>query len=178
MTHQKNKSPHHDHPSKTGNGLTPKKDTLSALKQKFLADLATNGGIVSTALESSGLSRKTAYRHLHDDRSFAEGWYDSLESAYDELYATARARALNGVVSKQVSKDGAETITIKQSEKLLIHLLNHAHVHKKWRERLMDIGRISLQIVRTKGEEIGLDPNQLAALREALLKAYEQVPLI
>ena len=70
-------------------------------KIRFLEGLETYKS-VSHARRYAGISRSTAYRWRDEDPPFAEAWDDVLESAIDDLEASALQRATSGSIVEQV----------------------------------------------------------------------------
>ncbi len=158
---------------------SPKKSQLTAQKDNFIQSLRENGGNVSMALETAGLARKTAYRHLKEDTVFADAWRAAFEQSVDELFEEARRRAVVGDPKLIRHKNGKVVDTVyEKSDRLLIHLMKHGEAQKKWRGRIVQVGNISINTIKRCGAEIGLSKEQIEYLQGELIKAYADVPLI
>jgi len=69
---------------------------MEARKRTFLTALAI-AGVVTSACETTGVSRKTAYIWRDSDPAFAEEWDDAIATATDRLETEAHRRAVLGV---------------------------------------------------------------------------------
>jgi hypothetical protein len=69
--------------------------SMEARKRAFLDALAI-AGVVTSACESAGVARKTAYHWRDVDPAFAEEWDEALATATDRLEAEAHRRAVLG----------------------------------------------------------------------------------
>lgn len=152
---------------------TPKAAAINSQKVAFLEELRANGGNVSNALEKSKLNRRTAYEHRGKDRRFADAWADVLEIVSDELMDEARNRALGYTNTNRGPQPYG-----KASDRLLIFLLQQGGAHMKWRNRVLQIGRVTIQTIQTKGKELGLSEEHIARLIETLLDEYQNVSLL
>ena len=70
--------------------------SMEARKRTFLTALAI-AGVVTSACETTGVSRKTAYTWRDGDPAFADEWDDALATATDRLETEAHRRAVLGV---------------------------------------------------------------------------------
>lgn len=92
-------------------------------KQTFLDALA-KCGIISDALGAAGIkSRITINNWREKDEAFSAAYDEALETAADTLEAEARRRAVEGVVTTKIGKDGEAYDEVKYSDPLLIALL-------------------------------------------------------
>jgi hypothetical protein len=155
---------------------TPKKESITLLKRRFVEHLAANGGIASAAFESSGLSKRTAYRHFKEDPDFKEAWETAMTTASDELWAEARRRALNGDEVIHIDADGSKRVTIKKSERLLIHLLEKQG-DRKWQLLLKDTARAAWEVIGLAGNELLLPPEKIAHIRRRLIEAFNEITI-
>jgi hypothetical protein len=151
---------------------TPKAAELESKKAAFLAELRTANGVVSTALERSGLNRRTAYDHFRKDRAFAEDWLEVVAVVGDEVLVELRRRALG----YEIGPDGTKR-HCRSSDRLLIYLMQLRLKQNKWRGRIMDVARGSLEVVDKEGAKLGLSNKQIRRIREALIERYGSVPL-
>ena len=142
--------------------IPPKPKSIEQLKRDFFQTLKLTGGNVSRAVEASGLPRRTAYNHLASERAFAEGWHDAVAVGHDRIDAKLTFEALkeNPVPS------------------LLIYAHKNATNQKKWRGRLMQAAKLGVEAMQISAVAQGIDVPKIAAMREAMIKAYEKVPLV
>ena len=154
-------------------GKTPKKAELETRKAAFLEELRATCGNVSRALAKAKLNRRTAYYHLGKDREFAAAWNEALEIAKDEVTAEIRRRALG----YERTEDGRKPYG-KANDRLLMFLLQHVDTRRKWRHRVLEMGRLSIKVIQTEGKKEGLTEQQIANIREALLNKYDRVSLL
>jgi hypothetical protein len=158
--------------------LRPKADEIERRKKGFIKQLSRNGGNVSDALNKSGLARYTAYAHLKTDKEFAELWQEALETSYDELFAEARRRAVEGEICRVRDDKGKVYETRKKSDTLLIFLIKMSEARLKWRGRIVQTGNLALNTVRTAGTEAGLTEEQILHIQEAMRKDFKSVSLL
>jgi hypothetical protein len=150
---------------------SPKAAVIAVQKQRFVAALRS-GGNVSKALNISGLARKTAYVHFANDKAFAEAWQDVVEESIDELYDEARHRAVEGV---EIMSGKTGEVSIKKSDALLIYLLKQKAAQRRWRTKLIETGKIAIEIVRIAGEKNRLSEETIANIQNEMIEAFNQI---
>lgn len=156
----------------------PKATEIEQKKAAFIRHLTKNGGVVSAALNQSGLSRRTAYDHFRTDKEFAEGWHEALEVSRDDLFAEARRRAVEGDVATSIDRNGHQIKQTRKSDTLLIYLIKNAEGQRKWRGRLIQAGNLAIAAVRTSGTELALTEEQILSIQESIVRELEGVSLI
>jgi hypothetical protein len=170
------------HNGKRGNpkkdtGLSPQALTLETCKDRFIANLKTNGGIVSRALKAANLSSSAAYEHFHKDKEFADAWLAALEYANDELFIEAKRRAVTGELRYSIH-NGKRKAYREKSDTLLIFLMKQGDNHKKWRQRIIQTGNIALESVRDAGSTAGLTEDQITAIQSYMHERFQKVSLM
>lgn len=156
----------------------PKARAIGERKKRFLKVLAECGGVVTDACKASGLDRKTAYVHYHQDPEFRSGWHEALETAYDEIIREGRTRAIKGTTRTTEHPDGTKTVTTEKSDHMLVHLMKHHEVQRKWRGRMIEMGNLVLETVRKTAKGAELTEQQIMELEDALLEAFGKVSLV
>lgn len=151
---------------------TPKAAEIESKKAVFLRELRAANGVVSRALERSGLNRRTAYDHYQKDAAFAEDWREVVAVVADEVLAELRRRALG----YEIGPDGMKRYC-KSSDRLLIYLMQMNLKQHKWRGRIMEVAHGSLEVIAEEGPKLGLSDEQIQHIHEALTKRYESVSL-
>lgn len=141
--------------------IPPKEVAIGKLKELFLLALKESGGNVTRAVDASGLARRTAYDHLARDPDFAAGWREAVEIGHDRITECLHTIALSG----------HDTIA-------LIYAHKQGAAQKKWRERILDMGRIALRTLHEQSGPLNLSPEQVAGLQENMLTGFAKVPLI
>lgn len=103
-------------------------------KERFLRILAATG-VVSRAVEGTGVSRFTVYEHRKNDADFRRRWEEADEAYADALEAEAYRRAVKGV-EEPVFYQGEVCGKIRRySDSLLAQQLK-ARRPERYRERV------------------------------------------
>lgn len=155
----------------------PKSRNIEQRKAIFISSLRINGGVVSDALRSSGLARRTAYEHFRSDIEFAADWQEALEQSHDELFAEARRRAIEGEEMYRNQAACMNSTYRKKSDALLIFLLKNAEIRMKWRARLIQTGNLALETVSSVGLAHSLTKDQIAAIQGSMVEEFEKISL-
>jgi hypothetical protein len=71
------------------------RDRCDSQKKRFIETLAVQGTVLHAA-QAAGISRWTAYRWRQDDREFASGWDEAMETAVDAVESVLYQKALSG----------------------------------------------------------------------------------
>jgi len=140
--------------------LSPVRSEIDTQKADFIEALKQSG-LVSDALESSGLERAAAYEHFSTDEKFAARWVEALEISNDELIREARSRAIRA----------------QGSDRLLIYLLNQAERQQKWRNRVIQTGNIALETVAAIGKARGIPDAVIGEIQTAMTEKFRRIPL-
>ncbi|MGB7404252.1 MAG: hypothetical protein WA906_01045 [Pacificimonas sp.] len=97
-------------------------------RQRLFIETLAETGSVSTAADTAGMSRTSAYRHRRrrDARAFAEAWDAALTAATQLLTEIAFERAIHGSIDRAYNADG-ELIGERHrtNDRLLMFLLRH-----------------------------------------------------
>ena len=96
-----------------------------------------------------------------------------LEVARDDVLVELRRRALG----YESGPEGEKRQLGRSSDRLLIYLMQIHLKQHKWRGRLMDAARGSLEVIGEEGPRLGLSDEQIRQIREALTKRYYEVSL-
>ena len=75
--------------------LVAVRDRCDTQKKRFIDTLEVQG-TVSCAARTAGVSRNTVYRWREDDREFAAGWDEAMESAVDAVESVLYQKAMSG----------------------------------------------------------------------------------
>jgi hypothetical protein len=86
-------------------------------RRRFLEELA-KGWSVSKAATAAGVSRAQIYRWRHEDLQFANNWAEAYEIGSDVIEDAAYQRAVVGIETTIVTKDGKEITKTEYSDRL------------------------------------------------------------
>lgn len=165
-------------PPKKTDAIMPHAASLAQKKAFFIQTLHSNGGLITRALEASGLPKRTAYSHLQSDPEFRDAWLQATEIANDELFAEARTRAIVGEKKTRVDTDGNVTYYYEKSDTLLIFLMKTHENRVKWRKRIQEAGNAALKAVRESGHSAGMTEDQIQAVQNAIMEKFKNISLV
>ena len=139
-------------------------------RRRFLEELA-RGWSVSKAATAAGVSRAQIYRWRTEDLQFANDWDEAYEIGSDVIEDAAYQRAVVGIETTIVTKDGKEITKTEYSDRLL-ELLLKARKPKRYAKPEIQISAsanltpLTFEQVRQKYRDLGVDVDQMPILLE------------
>lgn len=124
--------------------LTPKRRRFGP---KFLAELRDNGGFVSKACETVGVSKQTVYNWRESDPEFKADWDKAVDLATEDLEKEVRRRALYGVEEPVYYKGEVVGSIQRYSDSLLMFAIKARK--PEYRDKMtIDVNKLDTDIER------------------------------
>jgi hypothetical protein len=120
-------------PNPKGNKLKKRVELTPERLEKFLVNLAKNGGMVSHAAKDCRLSRTALYEKRKEDPEFAAKWNEAHQLGIEVLEDEAKHRALKGV-SEPIYYEGEVVGFVRKPSDTLMRLILQAY-NPKYREK-------------------------------------------
>jgi hypothetical protein len=130
--------------------------------RKFVKTLRMTGGNVSRACAAINIGRSTAYEWRDQDAEFAAAWDEAVEAGLDDLEEEARRRALEGLMQKKFTKNGAAIIDPATNQPYfervysdsLMQMLLKAGRPEKYRDRQEITGSLNIDVSKLSDPEL------------------------